>query len=200
MPSEDAPRSEVDLVRRAQSGDEDAVRELFEKHVADLRARVRRRLPALARGKLAASDVVQEAYLTAFLRLADFEDRGEGSFGRWLSKILEHKIRHEVKRYLGTAKRAAYLEVNHRPSRESGTASRQRTPGSEMAATEDRQRLARAMRLLSDADREILTFVHEDGLRFTEAGERLGVTADAARMRHGRALTRLSELLREGPP
>ena len=105
---DDAPIvPEADLIRRAQAGDEEAARTLFERHVADLRRRVHRGLPSLARGKLAESDVIQEAYLTAFVRLADFEDRGEGSFGRWLTKILDNKIRHEARRYLGTTKRAA---------------------------------------------------------------------------------------------
>lgn len=201
MVDDDGITPEADLIRRAQAGDEEAVRTLFEQHVADLRRRVHRKLPALARGKLAESDVIQEAYLTAFLRLGDFEDRGEGSFGRWLGKILENKLHHEARRYLGTTKRAAWREVNLPLSgAEPGMACRHRTPGSEVAAAEEVERLAQAMRTLPLPDQEILRLVHESGLPFTEAAGRLGITSDAARMRYGRALTRVSQCMQSQRP
>ncbi len=187
-------RLEADLVRRARAGDEAAVRELFERHVEDLRRRVRRRIPVLARRNVSGSDVIQEAYLAAFLGLAHFEDRGEGSFGKWLAGILDHKIRDEVRRYLGTEKRAAEEVATDAAS----IPSRQRTPSSQAEASEDLERLRRSMDRLAPADREILDLVHRQGLKFTEAAERLGITPDAARMRHGRALSRVAEQMKEG--
>jgi RNA polymerase sigma-70 factor (ECF subfamily) len=200
MPGEDQePLFEADLVRRARAGDESAVQALFDRHVDALRRRVQRGLPVIARRKVAGSDVIQEAYLAAFLRLADFEDRGDGSFGKWLSGILDNKIRDEVRRYLGTTKRAAWREEALPVVGEDvALPSRQRTPGSEAAAAEERARLRRCMDLLAPADREILDLVHREGLKFTEAAERLGTTPDAARMRHARALSRVTELMTKG--
>jgi RNA polymerase sigma-70 factor, ECF subfamily len=199
MVGDKEPLPETELLRRARAGDEGAMRVLFERHVEGLRRRVRRGLPAIARRKVADSDVIQEAYLAAYQRLEQFEDRGEGSFGKWLAGILDHKIRDEVRRYLGTGKRAAGREQTL-PSAagEVPLPSRQRTPHSQAVATEDLDRLRACMDRLTPADREILDLVHRQGLKFTEAAERLGVTPDAARMRHGRALSRVAELMQRG--
>ena len=57
----------------------------------------RMRLPAALRGKVGESDVIQEAWLAAFLGLGGFEDRGDGSFARWLRGILDKKLADEVR-------------------------------------------------------------------------------------------------------
>ena len=88
--------SDEELVRRVRAGDEAAARLLFERHLPSLRAKARARLPTALRGKVAESDVIQEAWLAAYLALGKFEDRGDGSFGRWLRGILEHKVLEEV--------------------------------------------------------------------------------------------------------
>src|SRR4051812_19517519 len=76
----DAPESS--LVARARQRDESAVRELTRRY--------NRRLFRIARGILRdetdAEDAVQEAYVSAFTRLARF--RGESSFGTWLTRIV----------------------------------------------------------------------------------------------------------------
>src|SRR5215212_4877689 len=88
--------SDEAVVRRVRAGDEAAARLLFERHLPALRAKARARLPASLRGKVGASDVVQDAWLAAFLDLGAFEDRGDGSFAAWLRRILEHKVVDEV--------------------------------------------------------------------------------------------------------
>src|SRR5262245_36494023 len=103
--------SEEEVVRRARGGDEAAARLLFDRHLPELRAKVRARLPAPLRGKVGESDVIQEAYLAAFLGLSDFEGRGDGSFGRWLRGILDHKIADEVRRHVEAEMRDARREV-----------------------------------------------------------------------------------------
>ena len=109
--SEAPEESDEDLVRRVRAGDEAAARRLFERHVPALRARARSRLPAALRSRVAESDVIQEAYLAAFVALGDFEDRGDGSFAAWLRAILERRIANEVRDGVGAAKRDARREV-----------------------------------------------------------------------------------------
>lgn len=76
-----APSSDAELVKRALARDEAAVRDIIKAN--------NRRLYRLARGILRndgeAEDVVQETYVRAFTRLADF--RGESSLSTWLSRI-----------------------------------------------------------------------------------------------------------------
>src|ERR1700747_2589174 len=87
MQSATAPRAapaaaaDVELVRRALSRDEAAVRAIIKAN--------NRRLYRLARGILRndseAEDVVQETYVRAFTHLAEF--RGSSSLSTWLSRI-----------------------------------------------------------------------------------------------------------------
>lgn len=49
---------------------------------------------------------------------------------------------------------------------------------------------------LSAGDRQILEWVHFEGLTCGEIAERLGIEEGAARQRYGRALMRLSEIVK----
>src|SRR6185295_17896538 len=62
--------SDEALVRSVRAGDETAARVLFDRHLPALRAKARARLPAALRGKVAESDVIQDAWLAAFLDLS----------------------------------------------------------------------------------------------------------------------------------
>ena len=188
-----------ELLRRLRAGDESAGRVLFERHVARLRARLRRRLPRALRGKVAESDVIQEAYLAAFLHLDNFEDRGEGSFAAWLGAIVERKVLDEVRRFASTDKRDVRREIGAGSSvvRLAGT-SGDPSPSAVAVHGEDRIRLAAAIARLPEAHREILRLIHEERLPLAEAGARLGRTADAARKLHARAVLGLGEMLDPG--
>jgi len=193
----DRPPDEQELVRRAQGKDESALRTLFERNGDELRARVLSRMPSLARGKISQSDVVQEAYLTAFERLGSFESRSTDGFRRWLLRIVEFKVREEIRRWIKTEKRAALREV--RITDAPGGAvplSPGPSPATAAGEVDERVRLQAALDHLSEPDRTILGMVHQQGLTYPEAGERLGISPDAARMRHGRALARLGRLTR----
>ena len=104
----DAPEpSDEDLVRRIRAGDTAASALLFDRHLPSMRAKARRRLPSALCAKVGESDVIQDAYVAAFSSLGDFDDRGAGSFGRWLRQILDHKIADEVRRHGAAEKRDA---------------------------------------------------------------------------------------------
>jgi RNA polymerase sigma-70 factor (ECF subfamily) len=195
MPDAPEPTDE-ELVRRVRDGDEAAARLLFERHLPALRARARARLPQAIRGKVAASDVVQDAWLAAFLSLGDFEDRGDGSFGAWLRRILERKILDEARMHVDAEKRDARREARLGTGAAARLAAEdQLTPSAEVVAAEDEAALLAAIEELSDEHRAVVWLVDREGLTFVDAGARLGRTPDAARMLYGRALTRLSELL-----
>ena len=76
-----AAAADIELVRRALSHDDAAVRAIIKAN--------NRRLYRLARGILRhdneAEDVVQETYVRAFTHLAEF--RGDSSLSTWLSRI-----------------------------------------------------------------------------------------------------------------
>jgi len=195
MSDESRPDDE-ELVRRIRAGDADAARELFDRHRDALRARVRRKLPRALRGKVGASDVIQEAWLAAYLRLSDFEDRGDGSFAKWAHGILEHKVLDEVRRQIEAEKRDARREQRLRTTGTGvGVAGRVPSPSAEMMAAERSEMLRSQIGRLPDAHREILRLVHDEGLTLVAAGARMGRSADAARKLYGRALAGLTERL-----
>jgi RNA polymerase sigma-70 factor (ECF subfamily) len=189
-------RTDEDLVRRARAGEEEAERLLFERHAPRLRAIVRRRLRGILRRKVGESDVLQEAYLVAHQRMADFDDRGDGSFHRWLSQILENKIRDELRRHLGAGKRDVRQEVSQAADSPPPSAlARDPSPSIVAMREEERARVEAAMASLSDEHRLLLGMAHEQGLAIAEIARRLGKNADAVYKAYGRATQALARRL-----
>jgi RNA polymerase sigma-70 factor (ECF subfamily) len=189
--------TDEDLVRRVRAGDEAAARELFDRHLPALRAKARSRLPEALRGKVAESDVIQEAWLTAFLALGKFEDRGDGSFGKWLRGILAHRVGHEIERHIGADKRDVRREERIRTGSVDGVgaAPDQPSPSEEAVSAEEREVLHAALEGLPDDYATVVRLVHIEGVKLAEAGARMGRSADAARKLYGRALEAMAERL-----
>jgi RNA polymerase sigma-70 factor (ECF subfamily) len=188
-----AEPSDEELVRRIRAGDTALTATLFDRHLVLLRAAARSRLPAALRGKVGESDVIQDAWLAAFQRLSDFEDRGEGSFRRWLRQILEHKVVDEVRRHVEAGSRDARREVRlaTRADTQAG-ADDQTSPSMQVANAEETAAVRRAVDELPSAYAQIVRLVHQEGLTLVEAGARMGRSPDAVRKLYGRALARLA--------
>jgi RNA polymerase sigma-70 factor (ECF subfamily) len=193
---EPSTESDGELVRRAREGSSPALRALFERHESAVKGFVARRLPAGLRRKVAPEDVLQEVWLVATARLAEFEDRGEGAFRAWVMRIAEFKLREAVRAYLGTRKRADVREVS-RGGRPDTSAFRADDPSpSEVAqGNELRDAAARAMATLPPDYREILRLVQVEGLTLKAAAERMGRSHDATKKLYGRALARFAALI-----
>lgn len=181
-------------MRRARAGDSAAAAELFDRHLPKLRAAAKARLPAALRGKVGESDVIQEAYLAAFLGLEGFEDRGDGSFARWLRGILDKKVADEVRR-LAAGKRD--LRREERLPTEADASPRTPPPSPSQAAMDAEQAAAlhAAIASLAPDHAAVLRHVHVEGRTFVEIGELMGRTADAVEKLHARALAKLSRRL-----
>ena len=78
--------TDLELVERAREGDSDAFGVLVERHH---RAALRAAVAALGQAADDADDAVQDAWIAARARLADF--RGEAQFRTWLLAIVWHK-------------------------------------------------------------------------------------------------------------
>ena len=212
MPDAPEPTDE-DLVRRVRAGDEAAARLLFDRHLPALRAKARARLPSALRGEVAESDVIQDAWLAAFLVLGAFEDRGDapgatvhgtvaygpgGSFGKWLRGILEHKIGHEIDRHVAAGKRDVRREQRMRTGSVDGfgEAPEQPSPSEAAVADEEEAVLLAAVASLPGDYATVVRLVHVEGLSLIDAGARMGRSANAARKLYGRALLAMAERLR----
>lgn len=191
--ADDPEPSDEELIRRIRAGDSAATARLFDRHGALLRVAARSRLPAALRGKVGESDVIQEAYFAASQRLDEFEDRGDGSFRRWLRQILEHKIVDEVRRHVEAGSRDARREIALRTNAEVVAGPADHTsPSLQVANAEETAAVRRAVDELPSAYREVVRLIHQEGLTLVEAGARMGRSAEAARKLYGRALAVLA--------
>jgi RNA polymerase sigma-70 factor (ECF subfamily) len=190
--------TEADLVDRVQAGDDEAFELLLRRHRSQLSGQIRRDLPDAIRRKISVADVLQEASLTAYRRLPDFEYRGEGSVLAWLRKIAELKVRHAVQRYATTAKRAAGREVTRggRPDT-ANFAGQGPSPSEDAVATERAERTRRTMAKLREVDRTVLRLAIEQQLPLREVAKRMGRSREAAKKLYGRALARFTKLFRQ---
>jgi len=120
-----AAAADIELVRRALSRDEAAVRAIIKAN--------NRRLYRLARGILRhdseAEDVVQETYVRAFTHLAEF--RGDSSLSTWLSRIAMNEALGRLRR------QRPGLELSSLPS---GTLEAQIIQFPLLSATDDPER------------------------------------------------------------
>jgi RNA polymerase sigma-70 factor (ECF subfamily) len=192
------------LLERAQAGDAAAPALLLVRHRPFLRRLVALRLDPRLRARVDPSDVVQEAQLDAFRRLADYLRRRPMPFRLWLRKTAQQRLRKVQRRHLEAAGRAVGREVPL-PDRSSAVLGRQLLAGG--AAPEahlDRSEVARRVRAavarLPAGDREVLLLRDFEGLSNPEIGYLLGLDAAAVSKRHGRALLRLRALLLESGP
>ena len=76
--------SERELVRLVRSGDPSGTRTLYERYVGYLTAVCSRYVPDRA----AVKDILQDAFISIFTRIVDFEFRGEGSLRAWMTRIV----------------------------------------------------------------------------------------------------------------
>ena len=76
--------SERELLRLVRSGDPTGTRALYERYVGYLTAVCSRYVPDRA----AVKDILQDAFVSIFTRIADFEFRGEGSLRAWMTRIV----------------------------------------------------------------------------------------------------------------
>ncbi len=183
-----------------QSGEDcRAFEQLFARHRPGLRRFVERRLDPKLRGRLDASDVVQETQLEAYRRLPDFLGRRPIPFHVWLRRTAYERLLMLRRRHVEAARRSVGRE-EPLPDRSSVLLARQLVPpGSTPSHQVSRRELVRQVRQavaeLPEADREILFMRTFEGLPYPEVACILDIDPAVARKRHGRALLRLHQLL-----
>jgi RNA polymerase sigma-70 factor (ECF subfamily) len=186
------------LLERAGAGDREAFEELFARYRAYLCRVAERRIDPRLRLRLDPSDVVQDAQLEAFRRLADYLRRRPMPFRLWLHRTVAERLALLRRNHIGAARRSigreAALSENAALALLHGQAA-----GSTPSRRVDREELARRVRhaiaRLTEADQEVLMLRTFDGLPFEEVACLLGIDPAAARKRYGRALVRLQSSL-----
>jgi RNA polymerase sigma-70 factor (ECF subfamily) len=194
--------------RAAAEGDQQSWGALLERHRDRLERMVALRLDPRLQGRIDASDVVQETYLEALTRLAEYLHRPEMPFFLWLRFLAGQKLvtlhRHHLGRHMRDASREVSLYRGALPESSSAALAAQllghdTRPSEAAARAEMKIRLQEALNRMDPLDREVLALRHFEQLSLAEAAQVLGITESGASRRHLRAVKHLKEILNEMP-
>jgi RNA polymerase sigma-70 factor (ECF subfamily) len=193
-----------DLLRRLAAGDQQALAAAFARYRARLRRMVQLRLDRRLQGRVDASDVLQEAYLDASQRAAEYAARPSMPFFLWLRFLTGQRLLMTHRRHLGAKMRDVGQEVSlyHGALPQASSASlaahllgRLTSPSQAAVRTELQLKLQEALNGMEPLDREVLTLRHFEELSNNEVAAVLGLSKAAASNRYIRALKRLKDVL-----
>jgi RNA polymerase sigma-70 factor (ECF subfamily) len=161
----------VELCTHAATGERRAFGELVRRHGSAIRGVLRR----MGAQSTEADDVAQDAFLTAFERIAEF--RGEGTFAAWVKKIA---ARLYLRRLQRDRKLGALIAetVEDEPDPQGGDAD---------AAID----LEEALKVLSAVERLCVTMCFGAGLSHSEAAEALNLPLGTVKSHVKRGLEKL---------
>lgn len=202
------PGKVPDLVARAAAGDRVAIAELLERYRDRLRRMVAMRLDPRLRGRVDASDVIQEGYLDAMKRLEEFISDPSVPFYIWLRFLVGQRVQEQHRRHLETPGRDIGREVSiyrgAMPGASTGALAARllgklTSPSQAAQRAERKLRLQEALNRMDPFDREVLVLRHYEQMTNGDAAAALGLEKSAASKRYTRALTRLKEILADLP-
>src|SRR5438094_958509 len=155
-----------------------------------------------ARGKLDASDVVQETLLEAHRKRSQFRGRSDAELAGWLRQMLAFSIA-DAHRALGRAKRDVAREqsleaaLNESSSKlEVLLMAQQSSPSQRASRQEQLVRLADALAQLPEDQREAVVRKHLQGDTVAAIAQSMGRSETAVGGLLRRGMTRLRELLK----
>jgi len=188
-------QSEGTLIRRFRDGDEEAFRILFDSCANALRARIEHWMPKALKRRLSVADVLQEVMIIAFEQRTDLEDRGAGSFRKWLLGITDLKARQAFYKHTAQAKRSIDREISRKYRAETaGYAGKITSPSQAAICSELKDLAKKAMNSLPEDYREVLHLTQSEHLTLREAAERMGRSREAMKKLYGRALREFTDV------
>jgi RNA polymerase sigma-70 factor, ECF subfamily len=195
------------LMTRLQSGDQTALADLYAGYRERLRRMVQVRMDPRLAGRVAPSDVLQEAYIDALKRIPHYFEKPDQSFFGWLRLVVGQRLADVHREHLGAKKRDVRHEVSlAKPSPVPAASSLclaaqlvagGASPSKDALKNEAAKQVAKALDELDPLDREVLTLRHFEEFSNTETAEALGIQPAAASKRYVRALARLRPALEQ---
>lgn len=179
--------ADEEVVRRVRLGEP----ALFEILVRRYNRRLYRVARSILRDEAEAEDVMQQAYVNAYLHLGQFAERAR--FATWLTRIAVHEALARARR------RGRAMEVELPDTDEAADALRSARPSPEQEALagELRRVLEGALDALPRAARTVFVLREVEGLSTAEAAACLGVSEDVVKTRLHRARASLRRELFE---
>jgi RNA polymerase sigma-70 factor (ECF subfamily) len=178
----------MELVLSARLGNRLALEALLERCLPPVKRWAHGKLPAHARGSLDTGDLVQEAAMHVLARLDKFEPRHVGAMQAYLRMSVVNRIRDEIRR---VGRRPETVELLTEPTSDD-------TSPLEIAIRgEAYERYRCALGKLRPRDREMVVARVEMQWSVEQIAQRFTMASlDAARVAIGRALKRLSAVIK----
>jgi RNA polymerase sigma-70 factor, ECF subfamily len=209
MYTEDDPDAAL-LLARAAGGDLDAWGALLAQNAERLQRVVLFRLNPQLRRRIDAADVLQETFVAATQRRAEFFREPGRSLFLWLRWMVGNTLLDLHRHHLDAQMRDPRREQSFGGAGGDATdATRDALaaqltcaltgPATAARRSELHARLHEALNRMDATDREVLALRHYEQLTSAETAQVLGIQERAAAKRYGRALERLRELLAEMP-
>jgi len=178
--------SDEDIVNRVVDGQTALYEVLMRRH----NERVYRAARSIVHDEDEAEDVMQQAYVNAYVNLRQFDRRAK--FSTWVTKIAIHEA-------LARARKQGRYRAVDFTDEENQAVERQpsRNPEHHAFAGELRSLLESAIDELPDGLREVFMLREVDGLNTAETAESLGVSEDVVKTRLSRSRAALRNQLAE---
>ena len=181
----------VSFIQEGRRGSADARGKLFERCRDYLLLVAERELDQGLRGKMGASDLVQQAYLDAERGFGEFRGHTERELLAWLRRILENRAGQAVRQYRLAAKRNVRSERSLSAWGEWQLASDVETPSRQVAADEEADRLTLALSRLPGHYQDVIQLRNTERRSFDEIGALMGRSPEAVRKLWVRAIEQL---------
>lgn len=193
--------SEQILLKQAIQGDQDALTDLLLAHYDALERYLRRKIPAHLQATLAVEDVIQEAHIQVFRKIADFTPSGDAAFYRWLVTITKKCLLDKLKS-LQRHKRGGQHRRVHAPASNTSVATLlavvaqdSLSPSRCVARREREQAIHIGLAGLKEDYRQALTLRYVEGLPVADIAQRMNRTERAVHMLCNRGIKRLKEIM-----
>jgi RNA polymerase sigma-70 factor (ECF subfamily) len=169
-----------------------------------LKRMIRLRMNPALRGRVDASDIVQDVYLEVSKRLAEYGQPPAAPLFLWVRTIASEKLIDAHRKHLGANKRDARREISLDmavvPPPNSALLAAQllgkiATPSQAAIKAEMRTRVQEVLDSLDELDREVLALRHFEQLSNSEAAQVLGLSESGASSRYVRALKRFKSAI-----
>jgi RNA polymerase sigma-70 factor (ECF subfamily) len=208
LPMSNDPSDTGQLVERLRAGDRQALTDLFQRHRDRLRRMVELRMDARLKGRVDASDVLQDAFLDAADHLGRYRQGSDLPPFLWLRLVVSQRLANYHRRHIGTKMRdvrqelALYRDPLPQPSTAalaSMLLGRLTSPSNAAIRAEQLLRVQEALNALRPLDREVIALRQFEELSRPETAQVLGITEEATAKRYLRALRRLKAVLEARP-
>lgn len=198
---------DVEVIRAATAGDEEAFDAVVTNYAARLRWLIRVRLDPALRARISADDILQDVLVVVSEQIRSLVVDHEGAFWSWLCKVVEQRLVDARRRHLQAAARDARREqAIATPTTPSGAgaveaqiAATAASPSAQLRTAEQRERLETALDRLPPSYREVLVLRVLEGLSLSDTASIMGRSPGAVSVLMNKAVRRLAQVMAELP-